>query len=64
MAAYFTTLLDSMKPASLKVLVLVPLCMTKFRRYSVCFLFRNYELSFIKNKAVFEGLVVLFNRKS
>ena len=61
---YITTLIDSMKPASLSVLVLVPLDMTKFRRYLVCFPFQSYELSFFfLKKQVFEGLVVLLNRK-
>ena len=60
--AYVTTLLDSMKPASLNVLVLVPLGMTKFRRYSVFSLSKLWVI-FIKNNAGFEGLVVLFKRK-
>ena len=47
------TLLDSMKPASLSVLVLVPFAMTKFRRYSDCFPFQIYELLFFKNNEGF-----------
>ena len=61
----FSKLFDSMKPASLSVLVLVPLAMTKFPRKSVCSPFQNYELCFffIKNQ-VFKEFVVLLNRKS
>ena len=52
-----------MGPASLSVLVLVPIAMKKFRRYSVCFPFQNFELSFFKIMQVFEVFVVLLNRK-
>ena len=44
-----------MKPASLSLLVLVKLVMTKFGRYSVCFPLQNYEVSFFKNNAGFLG---------
>ena len=59
---YITTILDSMKPASLSVFVLLPLARTKFWHYSV-FPFQNYEPSLKKIMQFFEGLVVLFNRK-
>ena len=49
-----------MKPASLSVLVLVPLAITKFRRYSVGFPFQIYELvaGCKKVMQVVEGYVV------
>ena len=58
-----TAILDSMKLASLSVLVLVPLAMMKFRRYSVCFTFQNYELSFLKNNAGFREICAFLNCK-
>ena len=44
-----------MKPASISVLVPVPLAMTKFRRFSVCFPLLNYGLSFFEKIAGFGG---------
>ena len=51
-----------MKPASLNVLALVPLCMTKFS--VIQFVFPSKIMSFFKKKMqVFGGFVVLFDRK-
>ena len=54
---------DSIKPAGLSVLILVPLAKTKFRRYQTVFLSKIMRYFFLKDAGIYGTSWVLLNRR-